>query len=53
MLLLYDMMEDKIVIKVNRSDHARLAAFGDARDSMADCLARVLDLAEAMRDGGA
>jgi len=45
--------DDKILIRVNRADHARLANFGNASDSMADCLARVLDLAEAMRDGGA
>lgn len=31
----------------------RAGEIGDASDSMADCLARVLDLAEAMRDGGA
>jgi hypothetical protein len=41
------------MIRVRIKDKARLAKFGDASDTIGDCLERVLDLAEAMRDGGA
>ena len=40
------------MIRVRIKDKDRLAKFGDASDTIGDCLARVLDLAEAMREGG-
>jgi len=43
----------KPLIRVSEENKKRLASFGDASVTMNDCLGRVLDLAEAMRDGGA
>ena len=44
---------EKPLIRVSEENKKRLAKFGDASDTMDDCIGRVLDLAEAMRDGGA
>jgi len=44
---------EKPLIRVSEENKKRLASFGDASATMNDCLGRVLDLAEAMRDGGA
>jgi hypothetical protein len=44
---------EKTNMRVSNENLDRLAKFGDARTSLDDCLGRVLDLAEAMRDGGA
>ena len=38
-------------MSISDENKERLAKFGDARDSLDDCLGRVLDLAEAKRDG--
>ena len=43
----------KPLIRISEENKARLAKFGDASDTLDDCLERVLTLAEAMRDGGA
>jgi len=42
---------EKTNMRVSNDNLDRLAKFGDARASLDDCLGRVLDLAEAMRDG--
>jgi hypothetical protein len=34
------------MIRVQEEDKTRLAKFGDASDSIGDCLTRVLDIAE-------
>jgi len=39
-------------ISVSRENKKRLAAFGDASESLDDCLTKVLDIAIAARDGG-
>ena len=44
---------ESTMIRVRIKDKDRLAKFGDASDTIGDCLERVLDLAEAMRAGGA
>ena len=44
---------EKPLIRVSEENKKRLAKFGDASETMDDCIGRVLDLAEAMRDGGA
>jgi hypothetical protein len=44
---------EKPLIRVSEENKKRLASFGDASATMNDCLGRVLDLAEAMRAGGA
>jgi hypothetical protein len=43
----------KPLIRVSEENKKRLAKFGDASETIDDCLDRVLTLAEAMRDGGA
>lgn len=40
-------------VSVSEENKKKLAKFGDASESLNDCLSRVLDLAEAMRAGGA
>lgn len=40
------------MIRVRKADKDRLAQFGDASDTIGDCLARVLDYAEAYKEGG-